>query len=112
MWIRNIVFIGLVVGVAVALRVNLFPARTSAQERAAVQPRPPPDVTAEVDRLFRAHWVEAALEPTEKAADLTVLRRLALALTGAVPSLEEIRRFESLPAEVRLRDWLDRALKD
>ena len=41
------------------------------------------------------------------------MRRLALALTGSVPSLEEIRRFEALPAAGDGIDaWLDDLLRD
>ena len=48
-----------------------------------------------IDRLLaesrRAHGVEAAAA----ADNLTILRRLWLALAGTIPSLEEIRRFEA-----------------
>ena len=40
------------------------------------------------------------------------MRRLSLALTGTIPSLEEIRRFEARPAEVGSRRWLDDLLRD
>jgi hypothetical protein len=40
------------------------------------------------------------------------MRRLALALIGAVPSLEEIRRFESQPRGSRIEAWLDDLLSD
>ena len=40
------------------------------------------------------------------------MRRLSLALTGTVPSLEEIRRFESRPEGRRVSAWLDDVLAD
>ena len=40
------------------------------------------------------------------------MRRLSLALTGTIPSLEEIRRFEARPAGDRVRPWLDGLLRD
>src|SRR4051794_20853521 len=112
MWVRNLFFIAVVLTGAVALRVTLLPKRTSAHEDVHAPATPAPDVAAAVDRLFRSEWSEDGLEPAARASDLAVLRRLALALTGAIPSLEEVRRFESLPAGRRLADWLDRTLKD
>ena len=40
------------------------------------------------------------------------MRRLALALCGTIPSLEEIRRFEATPKQGRLEAWLDSLLSD
>ena len=40
------------------------------------------------------------------------MRRLSLALCGTVPSLEEIRRFEARPKDVRVAEWLDALLSD
>ena len=40
------------------------------------------------------------------------MRRLALALTGSVPSLEEIRRFEGRPEGTRIDAWIDELLRD
>ena len=40
------------------------------------------------------------------------MRRLALALTGSVPSLEEVRRFEADRSGDRVNIWLDELLKD
>src|SRR4051794_17350359 len=46
------------------------------------------------------------------ASELAVMRRLSLALTGSIPSLEEIRRFEARPSGSRLDVWLDEILGD
>ncbi len=40
------------------------------------------------------------------------MRRLSLGLCGTIPSLEEIRRFESRPAGSRVEAWLDDLLRD
>ena len=40
------------------------------------------------------------------------MRRLSLALSGSIPSLEEIRRFEARPPEARIDAWLDDLLRD
>ena len=65
-------------------------------------------VNGELARLWEANHVLPA-EPTE---DLTVLRRLSLALHGTIPSLEEIREFESDHSADRLDRWTESMLRD
>jgi len=116
LWLRNLWFLGLVVGGVGILGWNLLPPR---QNRAA--PMHEPEVEKEpvfklevaaVDRTFEEKWKTEAITPADPAPDLLVARRLSLALTGTVPSLEEIRQFESLPSEQRLNWWVDRLLHD
>ncbi len=65
-----------------------------------------------VDQLLVAQLIAAGVEPAGKADDLTVLRRLSLALLGTIPSLEEIRRFEADTRPDRLTIWTDVILAD
>jgi hypothetical protein len=65
-----------------------------------------------VDGSFHNRWAEAKMVPAEEAGDLVLMRRLSLALSGTIPSLEEIRRFEARPKGSRLREWLDLLLRD
>jgi uncharacterized protein DUF1549/uncharacterized protein DUF1553 len=69
-------------------------------------------IVAEIDASFRERWADQKLVPADPAPDLAVMRRLALVLCGTVPSLEEIRRFESRPRERRVEAWLDDLLGD
>jgi hypothetical protein len=69
-------------------------------------------IVDEVGRSFRDRWAEQELAPAAPASDLAVMRRLALALCGSVPSLEEIRRFEARPKELRVAAWVDDLLAD
>lgn len=80
----------------------------------AAKPDPSLDAAvAKVDTAFRASWTAAAVEPTPEADALTLARRLSLALTGAPPSLEEIRRLESLPERADpVAAWLDHLFAD
>lgn len=80
----------------------------------AAKPDPSLDAAvAKVDTAFRASWTSAAVEPTPEADALTLARRLSLALTGAPPSLEEIRRLESLPEGADpVAAWLDHLFAD
>ena len=65
-----------------------------------------------VDQLFADRWHEAGLEPATSAEELTLLRRLSLVLHGTIPSLEEIRQFESDKAPDRIARWTERMLAD
>lgn len=69
-------------------------------------------VAEQVDQLLLARMSAAAFSPAGKADDLTVLRRLSLALLGTIPSLEEIRRFEADARPDRLTIWTNTYLSD
>lgn len=67
----------------------------------------------DLDREWSEAWAKAEISPTPKADRLTLARRLSLALTGAVPSLEEIRRLEALSTEAdATAAWLDHLFAD
>lgn len=68
---------------------------------------------AKINAAFHASWSAAGFEPTPEADALTLARRLSLALTGAPPSLEEIRRLERLPEGADpAAAWLDHLFSD
>ncbi len=69
-------------------------------------------VATRVDQLLLAQLTAAGVSPAAKADDLTVLRRLSLALLGTIPSLEEIRRFEADARPDRLAIWTNARLDD
>jgi hypothetical protein len=69
-------------------------------------------VVRRVDASFRHSWTEGQIAVAPRADDLLVARRLALGLMGTIPSLEDIRQFESLPQEQRLSWWIDHILHD
>ncbi|HVX59530.1 MAG TPA: DUF1549 domain-containing protein [Pirellulales bacterium] len=110
MWMRNLLFLVLCCAGLIALGASLSPAPKSPSERELRSLGPlPADLRTTVDRLdaaFHEQWAEIGLTPAQRADDLTIARRLSLALAGTIPSLEEIRWLESLPAERRLDDWL------
>jgi hypothetical protein len=116
MWLRHLLFVGVLGGGAYALGVNLVPPRQTNRlatfEASAYREADFLVSVSALDTTFRSQWASARLTPAPKAADLTVARRLALALAGMVPSLEEIRQFEALPAGERLPWYLDHLLQD
>jgi hypothetical protein len=109
MWKRNLLFVGLVLGAAATLWANLLPPRIAPPHlgmgsgvRVGPPSRPAPAladgaVVSRINEAFRAEWSNQALAVAPPAPELAVLRRLTLALTGRIPALEEIRRFEARP---------------
>lgn len=67
---------------------------------------------ARLDAWFQKRWEEEGVLPAAPADELTVFRRMSLALFGAVPSLEEIRAFEQDTESGRIHRWLAVMLKD
>ena len=61
---------------------------------------------------FRQHWQAQGIEPAPLADELTIARRLSLALVGTVPSVEEIRALEEVPAVERVEWWTSHLLED
>jgi hypothetical protein len=114
MRLRDLGFICLILACGLALGRDVFrPRPIAAGKVEEAPPRPErPEVVGRVDEAFRRSWEAMGAEPAPPAPELAVLRRLSLALTGTVPSLEEIRRFEAQPAEDRVGSWLDDLLRD
>ena len=65
---------------------------------------------AAVDALFRRRWEQTSLTPAAIADELTIARRLSLALTGTIPSLAEIRELEAVLPNQRISWWRERLL--
>lgn len=75
-------------------------------------PTESPDVVNEVNEELARLRALDNLETSEPADDLTIYRRLSLALHGTIPSLEEIRLFEELDSTHRIDILIDRMLAD
>jgi hypothetical protein len=115
MRLRDLIFVSIVLGGGMALARGALrspatvPVPTTKQAAASVELGP---VVEQVDECFRRLRTEKDLTPAPRASDLAVLRRLSLVLTGSIPSLEEVRRFEARPAEGRIEAWVDELLRD
>jgi len=70
------------------------------------------DAISAVDEQLQHDWEQAGVTPAELADDLTILRRLSLALHGTIPSLEEIRLFEADERPNRIDHWITSMLED
>ena len=69
-------------------------------------------VVTQVNEAFTEEWRKQGLQPAAAAPMLTVARRLSLALTGTVPSVQEIRGLEAQPEGQQLQWWISRLLAD
>ena len=108
---RDLLFAAVILGASAAIGSSLVPRRP----RPIPPPLADPGFRAAVDRVdaaLRRGRSRSGLEPAPRAADLAVLRRVTLALKGSIPSLEEIRRFEALPAGSRLGLRVEEILRE
>lgn len=69
-------------------------------------------VASKIDESFQEQWQQAGIQPTTRADDLIILRRLALGLAGTIPSVEEIRAIEKIPSDQRIEWYVSRLLAD
>lgn len=116
MGIRDLLFIGVVLGGVAAVGASLYPPRLDARNEArGARERPAPDLresVRRVDEAFHRLWAGQTISPARVAPELAVVRRLSLGLTGTVPSLEELRGLESVPEGRRVDRHLDQLLND
>ncbi len=115
---RHVIFIACLL-VAVGMAAPTFwPQRV---DQPAEQDVPPAGLAedvaesvAELNRRFRERWQLQGLDLAPVGAQApwtTIARRLTLALTGTVPSLEELRQFEALGDHSHPEQWwIDRLL--
>lgn len=116
MGMRDLLFIGLVLGGAAGLAASLYPprldARSSVRPPRAVADDGLGDLVRRVNAAFQSRWALDGLKPAAPAAETAVLRRLALGMTGSIPSLEEYRRLETIPEGERASHYADDLLAD
>lgn len=116
MWLRNLFFVGVILGGVVGIYAALFPPpvppRSEHFDASAVEADDFRQLVAGVDAALAAGFAADNLTPAPPAAPLTVARRLHLALMGTIPSLQEIRQFEKYQGTQRVQWWLDGILRD
>ncbi len=107
-WLVLVVF-GVILLTATASRTpsKLTPADLDAMVATDIQ-----DAVAELDSELVRRWKSAEVQPATAANNLTILRRLSLALHGTLPSIEEIRLFEADGRPDRLQHWTAAMLED
>ena len=65
-----------------------------------------------LNQQFLKEWHDESVQIASQTDDLTVFRRLSLALFGTVPSLEDIRAFEGDSRPDRIDRWVTKMLQD
>jgi hypothetical protein len=116
MWKRNLLFVAVIAGSILAVRALVFPSpvppHTTHFDPARYNAEDFRQVVAAVDAAVQERIAAEGLVAAPPADDLLVARRLALALTGTIPSLQEMRQFEGYQYGRRLHWWLDGILQD
>ncbi len=116
LWLRNALILGaLVAGAFWGVAELLAPPVAEAKSDAALAPAQWEDIQRAaqmVDADFATAWAKQQVQPVAKADDLTLVRRLSLALTGSIPSLQELRILESLKTANVPQWWLAHLLAD
>lgn len=114
MWKRNLLLCGVVLaGIALYgawVFPPILPARGKDFNAADFEA---PDFLAaihETNASIREGWKD--LQPAPPASDLAIARRISLALTGRIPSVQEVRLFEAKEEPHRLDWWVDTLLVD
>lgn len=120
MWARNLLFVAVCLAGAALIastllrreRIDSSPqaVRSASLRRTAADQFQ--TTLAALDGQFQQHWQSQSLAAAAQADQLAIARRLALALVGTVPSLEELRALESVPPDQRLAWWTDHLLAD
>ncbi len=102
-----------VAGLLALVRVVAGPARSTSRTPHKLDSRfATTSATARIDSWLHDRWKDEGLTPAAAATDLAILRRLSLALHGTVPSLEELRDFQSDTRPQRIERWTQRLLSD
>jgi Protein of unknown function (DUF1549)/Protein of unknown function (DUF1553) len=116
MWLRTFFFFGVVLCGIIGVRSALFPPPIPPHvvdfDATAVEADEFRTLVANVDASIEAGFRKEGLKPAPLAGDLTVARRLHLALMGTIPSVQEIRQFETYQGEQRTQWWLEGILRD
>lgn len=119
LWLRNAFILGALAagafwGVAVLLKppVGKVSGRYEEEGMTLDKLRTILSAAQKIDADFAKAWAQQNLQPAAKADDLTLVRRLSLALTGSIPSLQEIRMLESLKTPDIPQWWLSHLLSD
>lgn len=114
--LKNALFLAMVLGGLLALIIQLVPPKhgkaLTESHPEAYQTDSFQQTLERVNRAFESNWAKKGVEPALPADEKIVARRLALGLMGTIPSLEEIRQFESLPEGERINWWIDHILQD
>lgn len=113
MWAKNVLFLSVCIAGLALLAGSVAPSFISApRERAALDLVSIRKSADKVDAAIERQWQQAGVQPAAPAGNLLIARRLALALAGTIPSLEDVRHLESLPKNEQLDVWLAELLAD
>ncbi|MGH1346151.1 MAG: DUF1549 domain-containing protein [Nannocystales bacterium] len=93
-----------------ARRDGVVPPRAQLGGDEGTHDRPGASQDAELDRLLRAGWTAAGLEPAAYVDDATYVRRVSLDLTGRIPTATDLAAYEADPREDKRVAWVETLL--
>lgn len=70
------------------------------------------EVASAIDSAFAEEWASSGLVSAGDVDNLLVARRISLGIAGTIPSLAEIREFETKRDEDQVNWWITRLLQD
>lgn len=114
---KDVLFIGLIGAFAAGLWMDIAP-RVSGHpaliedKRNVEAIRATRPIVERIDAEFAVHWESNGIQSAELSDSLTICRRLSLALTGTVPSYEELRMLDKIAAADRVDWWIDHVFAD
>lgn len=115
-WLRNAVILGALAGAAIWSVGGWFVPPVAAINRnvglSAAEWKDIQTVAVGVNADFEKAWEQEKLQAAAPADNLTIARRLSLALTGSIPSLQEIRTLEEVKGVDISQWWLTQLLGD
>lgn len=112
MWVRHLVMFATVTFGTVVVGSQLRKPQLVAGGDRVIVSKDMTQVVSAVNAKFQQHWNDHNLSSAGPANNLLVARRLSLALTGTVPSLEEIRALELIEPDQQIRWWLQHLFAD
>ncbi len=115
-WLRHSILLAIVIGSAAIELRSLLSLPVAVQSQPILKALPNEEdirnTARIVDTAFEAAWNQNNIQPASRADTLTIVRRLSLALTGSIPSLQEIRELEMHPEDERVAWWFTHLLVD
>jgi len=65
-------------------------------------------MTARIDQLIAARWVQKGVKPAGLATDAEFFRRLSLDVNGRIPTIADLKDFSDDRRANKHRIWLER----
>ena len=114
--LRNLSLVLLSLLGAATLAATLGPSARITIDTLSMEPRVRDEAFSrtvhQVNLEFQNRWKQQSIQAAPPADDLSIARRISLALSGTIPALEDIRKLQQHSQTGRLDWWVDHLLED